>query len=69
MTEFMQGVAIVVFYRTFTIACGLAVIYLGYLLFRVGVYEKAGELKAAWGDRHLTLKQAAPGTFFALLGR
>jgi hypothetical protein len=68
MSEFIQGAAIVVFYRTFTIACGFGIIYLGYKLFRIGVYEKAGELKAAWGDRHLTLKQAAPGTVFALFG-
>jgi hypothetical protein len=42
--------------------------YLGYKLFVQGVYERAGELKAAWGDKNLVLKQAAPGTFFALFG-
>ncbi|MBS0261392.1 MAG: hypothetical protein JSS02_05500, partial [Planctomycetes bacterium] len=33
-----------------------------------GVFERAGDLKAAWGDKHLTIKQAAPGTFFAVFG-
>jgi hypothetical protein len=56
------------FYRILVVLTGLAFSILGYKLFCRGVYEKAGELKAAWGDRHLILKQAAPGTFFALFG-
>jgi len=55
-------------YRLGTIVVGFAIVYCGYKLFRLGVYEKAGELKLAWGDRHLLLKQAMPGTFFALFG-
>jgi len=47
---------------------GLAFCILGYKLFVKGVYEKGGELKAAWGDKNLALKQAGPGTFFALFG-
>lgn len=48
---------------------GLALGWMGYRLFRVGLFDKAGELKVAWGGgRSLVLKQAAPGTFFALLG-
>ena len=68
MTEFIQGVAVIVLYRALTVICGLAIVYLGFVLFRIGVYEKAGELKAVWGTKNLTLKQAAPGTFFALFG-
>lgn len=68
MSEFIQGITLIVAYRAFTIACGLVIVYLGFVLFRLGVYEKAGELKAAWGTKNLTLKQAAPGTFFALFG-
>jgi hypothetical protein len=51
-----------------TIVVGFAIVYCGYKLFSRGVYEKAGELKAAWGDKHLLLKQAAPGTFFVVFG-
>lgn len=68
MTEFILGIVVIVAYRAFTIACGLVIVYFGFVLFRLGVYEKAGELKAAWGTKNLTLKQAAPGTFFALFG-
>ena len=68
MTEFIQGIVAIISYRALTILCGLAIVYFGFVLFRLGVYEKAGELKAAWGSKYLTLKQAAPGTFFALFG-
>ncbi len=67
-SEFVEGALIVVAYRALTVLVGGAVIWMGYRLFIVGVYERAGELKAAWGDRRLILKQAAPGTFFALFG-
>jgi hypothetical protein len=42
--------------------------YLGYNLFKLGLFEKAGDLKASWGDKHLILKQASPGIFFAVFG-
>jgi hypothetical protein len=41
---------------------------MGYRLFRLGVFEKAGEFKATWGGRQMLIKAAAPGTFFAVLG-
>jgi len=41
---------------------------LGYNLFKLGYFEKAGELKAVWGGRQLLLKAVAPGVFFALFG-
>jgi len=55
-------------YRLAVLLCGFGSIAMGYRLFRLGVFEKAGELKANWGDRSLLLKAAAPGTFFALFG-
>jgi len=55
-------------YRLVVLLCGFGSIVMGYRLFRVGVFEKAGELKANWGGRSLLLKAAAPGTFFALFG-
>jgi len=42
--------------------------YMGYRLFLAGVIEKAGELEHTFGKEHLILKEAAPGTFFALFG-
>lgn len=68
MTEFMQEVVAVLSYRVVTVTCGTLIIYLGYVLFRVGIFEKAGELKGVWGDKRLVLKQGAPGTFFVVFG-
>ena len=42
--------------------------YMGYLLFKAGIWGHAGELEAEFGDNKLVLKKAAPGTFFALFG-
>jgi hypothetical protein len=55
-------------YRISCIAAGLIIVILGYRLFRTGIYEKAGDLRAVWGNKYLTLKSAAPGTIFALFG-
>jgi hypothetical protein len=68
MSEFVLVNLFVLLFRTVMVLVGFAFAYLGYRLFQSGVYEKAGELKAAWGDRNLALKQAAPGIFFALFG-
>lgn len=68
MGEYAQIALLVSVTKLVQIVVGLAFAYFGYNLFRLGVYEKAGELRAAWGERRLALKQAAPGTFFALFG-
>jgi len=68
MTDFARVVSIIVVYRITIVVIGLGFAYLGYRLFALGLYEKAGELKAAWGESRLELKQAAPGIFFALFG-
>jgi len=68
MSEFVQTTMVVAFFRLITVLCGLGALFMGYRLFTLGVYEHAGDLKAAWGDRNLLMKQAAPGTFFALFG-
>ena len=69
MSEFVVVNLMVILFRTIMIGLGFGFAYLGYKLFVKGVYERAGELKAAWGDKNLVLKQAAPGTFFALFWR
>ena len=68
MNEFVVVNLMVILFRTVMIALGFGFAVLGYKLFVKGVYEKAGDLKAAWGDKNLVLKQAAPGTFFAFFG-
>ena len=68
MSEYSQMILLFGVYRIAVLAVGALLVYLGYRLFVLGVYEKAGDLKASWGEKHLVLKQAAPGTFFALFG-
>jgi len=68
MSDITLTVVLGMLYRLIVVLSGLAIVWLGYRLFRIGVYEKAGELKAAWGDKNLLLKQVAPGVFFALFG-
>jgi hypothetical protein len=68
MSASLWAAGIIAGYRLLSIAIGAVVVAMGYRLFRVGMFERAGELKAAWGDRNLTIRQAAPGTFFAIFG-
>lgn len=68
MSEFSQTVLFLTLYRLATVAIGLVFAYLGYRLFYRGVYDKAGDLKATWGERFLIIKQATPGTLFAIFG-
>src|SRR3990167_868577 len=68
MPGLVEIAVILSMYRCLTIIVGLLIVYLGYRLFLAGVYEKAGDLRAAWGDKNLTLIQTAPGIFFALFG-
>jgi hypothetical protein len=68
VTEYLGVVLALVVSRILSALIGLTFAYFGYKLFSLGVYTKAGELRAVWGERHLMLKQAAPGTFFALFG-
>ena len=55
-------------YKVITILAGLAFAFMGYKLFINGIFTEAGELSTNWEDKHLVLKKAAPGTFFAVLG-
>lgn len=68
MTDFLRLSLAVIIYRLVVVLVGFLFGSLGYCLFRLGIYEKAGELKASWKGASLGLRQAAPGTFFALFG-
>lgn len=68
MSEFASTAALVILFRLVTVLSGLAVVYLGYMLFKIGVFAEPTEIDAKWGDKNLLLKQAAPGTCFALFG-
>ena len=68
MNEDFRIALLLVGYHVATLLVGLGLAYLGYNLFCKGVFEKAGDIEAKFGQRHLLVKQAAPGTFFALFG-
>src|SRR6266550_1421746 len=61
--EFVTSVV----YRLVLVVAGLTLAYMAHRLFLAGFFERAGELKAAWGDKGLAGKQAAPGAFFAVV--
>ncbi len=68
-TTDLRAIAYATFaYHALVILVGFVFTFLGYRLFRVGIYEKAGELKTSWKGANLVLRQAAPGTFFVLFG-
>lgn len=58
----------VLIYKLASFAMGGFFCYLGYKLFDKGVSEKAGELDASVGEHKFSLRSAAPGTFFVVLG-
>lgn len=66
MSDFGLSVLSVAFIRALVIAVGGALAYFGYRLFALGLFQKAGDFKASFGSAHVTLKAAAPGTFFGL---
>ena len=68
MSEFTKALLIANIYRYLLIIAGTAFMVMGYRLFVLGYFEKAGEFRAASGGKHILLKQVAPGVFFALFG-
>ena len=68
MSEFNVALLAVTLYKALTLLVGLVSLFFGYRLFGSRTNKKAGELSSRWGDKSLVLKQAAPGTFFALFG-
>lgn len=56
-------------YKIISLLSGIVFGLLGYKLFTKGIYNKVGDLDTSVSDNFkLTLKNAAPGTFFAVIG-
>src|SRR4029079_5033776 len=73
MAMFMQDqldttLAMLVAFRMVALLVGAMLLFFGYNLFKLGDFEQAGEVRAAWGDRRFLLKTVYPGVFFALFG-
>jgi len=63
-----MGMLYVFLFKIFTILSGSFSIYLGYKLFVKGIFSDAGEVTGTAGNYNLTIKKAAPGTFFSVFG-
>lgn len=68
MTTETQVILALAAYKIASLAAGVILAYMGYKLFMAGVTGNAGSLAGGDGTKHFELKNAAPGTFFALFG-
>jgi hypothetical protein len=68
MSETTSIILIIAAYKIVSMCVGLLFGYMGYRLFMSGIWGNAGDLDAEFRDTKLVVKQAAPGTFFALFG-
>lgn len=57
-----------ILYKLASLGAGMLFCWLGYQLFKRGLWGDAGDLEAKYKDNSIVLKGAAPGTFFAVLG-
>ncbi|WP_148714735.1 hypothetical protein [Chitinolyticbacter meiyuanensis] len=55
-------------YKLASLGIGLIFCILGYKLFTLGIWGRAGNFETNLRDIKIVLKSAAPGTFFAVLG-
>ena len=55
-------------YKIASLFVGATLSYMGYRLFVSGIWGDAGTFSAKHADNKLVLKNAAPGTFFAMFG-
>lgn len=55
-------------YKLASLIVGSVFAYMGYRLFMSGIWGHAGQMETAFGNTKVVLKEAAPGTFFAIFG-
>ena len=55
-------------YKVSSLVAGLAAIWMGYRLFMAGIWGQAGDIEGRFKETNVVVKQAAPGTVFALVG-
>ena len=63
-----QVILSITLYKMVSLLIGGAFSYMGYRLFISGIWGNAGSLETHYENNRLVLKNAAPGTFFALFG-
>ena len=55
-------------YKLSSLIVGILSMYMGFKLFVNGIWGHSGDMIAKFKDNKLILKNAAPGTFFSVLG-
>lgn len=55
-------------YKICSLVVGMIIAYMGYKLFMAGVQGNAGNAEGKFGQNSFFIREAAPGTFFAILG-
>jgi hypothetical protein len=68
MSDQALAMVLLAIYKIVSLTVGTIFAYMGYRLFMSGVWGNAGDLNWSHRDSKVTLKQAAPGTFFAFFG-
>lgn len=68
MSENIAIILSVTSYKLVSLLVGLLFAWMGYRLFMAGVWGESGDMDASLKDFRVTMKKAAPGTFFALFG-
>lgn len=68
MSENIAIILSITSYKLVSLLVGLLFAWMGYRLFMAGVWGESGDMDASLRDFRVTMKKAAPGTFFALFG-
>lgn len=68
MDLFIAQIISMTLYKLASLATGLTLCYMGYRLFMAGVWGNAGNAEGNFGSNKIVITQAAPGTFFILMG-
>lgn len=64
----MTDLMIFLIFKILCLISGFLVVFLGYQLFKLGVYGNAGDLEIDYDNIKLLLKKSAPGTVFLFFG-
>ena len=63
-----QVIVALTLYKVLSLGTGSGFSYMGYRLFMEGVRGNAGTITGSSGNKNFAVRNAAPGTFFALFG-
>jgi hypothetical protein len=64
----MDAIMAVLIYKLVCLLVGLSFGFMGFWLFKRGIWGNSGDLETQFKDTKFVLKAGAPGTFFALFG-